>query len=92
MKTLETSSLDKVLVELRKISSQLKKMENSSGESSGSDIMKDFYRDSFDFMVDQNIETFELLKAAINGKDSRLIKNVAWYWISERILLIFLLL
>lgn len=77
MKTLETSSLDKVLVELRKISSQLKKMENSSGESSGSDIMKDFYRDSFDFMVDQNIETFELLKAAINGKDSRLIKNVA---------------
>jgi predicted glycosyltransferase len=77
MKTLETSSLDKVLIELRKISDQLKKMEKNSKVSNGYDIMKDFYRDSFDFMVDQNIETFELLKSVIDGKDNRVIKNVA---------------
>jgi hypothetical protein len=52
-------------------------MEKNSKVSNGYDIMKDFYRDSFDFMVDQNIETFELLKSVIDGKDNRVIKNVA---------------
>lgn len=71
MKNFDQNTVNQIISELKSISALLKKMNFEQGSTE-----KDFYRDSFDFMVDQNIETFEMLRKVINER-AGIIKNVA---------------
>lgn len=62
MKNLDKNSLNEILAELKSISDQLKKLENEN-----SDFIKEFFRDSFEFMVNENIETYKVIKK-LSGK------------------------
>jgi hypothetical protein len=71
MKNFDQDTVNQIISELKSISEQLKKMDFEHGSTE-----KDFYRDSFDFMVDQNIETFEMLRQVIKER-SEMMKSIA---------------
>lgn len=62
MKNFETTSANAIITELKKISDQLKNCKPAEN------LEADFYRDSFDFMVDENTRMFESIKRMINEK------------------------
>lgn len=72
MKNADRSEVNKILVELHRISEQLGKIESGEIKTADSDIERDFYRDSFDYMVDQNINLFNILKMLIIEKKNQL--------------------
>lgn len=71
MKNQEAVSMNKVISELKKISNQLKSISNNEIEYS-----KDFYRDSFDFMVSENIRLYKLLRKKTDDRSS-VVRKVA---------------
>jgi hypothetical protein len=71
MKKFDQNTVNQIISELKNISAQLKKMNFEHGSTE-----KDFYRDSFDFMVDQNIETFEMLRQVMDDR-TEMVKSVA---------------
>lgn len=72
MKTADRTEVNKILAELHKISEQLGKIESGEIKTGDSNIVSEFYRDSFDYMVDQNINLFNILKMLISEKKDHL--------------------
>jgi flagellar biosynthesis chaperone FliJ len=71
MKNQDSVTLSKVISELKKISDQLKSISNNEKEYSNN-----FYRDSFDFMVGENIRLYKLLRRKSDDRSS-VVRKVA---------------
>lgn len=72
MKNADRTEVNKILSELHKISEQLGRIESGEIKTAGNDFVREFYRDSFDYMVEQNINLFNILKMLINEKKNQL--------------------
>jgi hypothetical protein len=71
MRNQDSVTLTKVISELKKISDQLKSISNNDEQYS-----KEFYRDSFDFMVGENIRLYKLLRKKSDDRSS-VVRKVA---------------
>jgi hypothetical protein len=71
MRNQDSVTLTKVITELKKISDQLKSISNIEEQYS-----KEFYRDSFDFMVSENIRLYKLLRRKTDDRSS-VVRKVA---------------
>jgi flagellar biosynthesis chaperone FliJ len=71
MRNQDSVTLSKVISELKKISDQLKSISNEEEQYS-----KDFFRDSFDFMVGENIRLYKLLRRRTDDRAS-VVRKVA---------------